>query len=147
MHPNEAADSDSFFHTGEDSGNDHHVGFGEDSRLEATEDFDWGDLAERLGEADDAKFTHGYAQWLRLQQLAEGLARWTYQSPSHTNTDGIAIRTIVQNWFLIKELQPLTLTQLARMYGKDKQSLGRWVDDFKRRFPGLRNCHMKERGG
>jgi hypothetical protein len=50
----------------------------------------------------------------------------------------------VQNWFLIKELQPLSLTQLARMYGKDKQSLGRWVDDFKRRFPGLRNCHMKE---
>jgi hypothetical protein len=144
MHPHEAADSDSFFSTGEDSGNDHHIGFGEDSRPEATQDFDWGELAYRLGEADEAKFTHGYAQWLRLQQLAEGLARWTYQSPSHTNTDGIAIRTIVQNWFLIKELQPLSLTQLARMYGKDKQSLGRWVDDFKRRFPGLRNCHMKE---
>jgi hypothetical protein len=144
MHPHEAADNGEFFTRDGDRDSEHHVGFGEDSRPEATADFDWSDLEQRLGEADEAKYTHGYAQWLRLMQLAEGLARWTYQSPSHTNTEGIAIRVIVQNWFLIKELQPLSLTQLARMYGKDKQSLGRWVDDFKRRFPGLRNCHMKE---
>jgi hypothetical protein len=144
MHPHEAADGDSFFSGNGDRDGEYHLGFGEDSRPEATADFDWPELYDRLKEVDDAKFTHGYATSLLLLQLAEGLSRWTYQSPSHTNMDGKAIRCAIVEWFTIKELQPLTLTQLARMYGKDKQSFGRWVDDFKRRFPGLRNCHMKE---
>jgi hypothetical protein len=121
-----------------------HLGHGEDGAIEQTTDFDWAGLEEKLGEVDQAKYTHQYATWLLLQQLAEGLARWTYQSPNHRNMEGKAIRQAIVEWFTIKELQPLSLTELARMYGKDKQSFGRWVDDFKKRFPGLRNCHMKE---
>lgn len=73
----------------------------------------------------------------------ERMVRWVYQDPHHRNLNGVAIRSIIVSWLMLRELQGLTLTQLAGMYGLDKQSLGRWVDDFKRTFPSVRSCHFR----
>jgi hypothetical protein len=71
------------------------------------------------------------------------LLQWTWQS-GMKNPDGVKIRAIIMCWIFLKELRPLTLTQLARGYGLKKQSLGRWVDDFKVKFPEARTVHMRD---
>lgn len=57
---------------------------------------------------------------------------------------GLMIRAAVSSWAVVPLLRPLTLTKLAIGLGLKKQSLGRWVDHFKRRFPEIRNSHMRE---
>jgi len=42
------------------------------------------------------------------------------------------IRATILCWVFLEHLRPLTLTDLARASGKKKQSIGRWVDEFKR---------------
>jgi hypothetical protein len=127
---------------------DHHLAYTEDSHLEPTVDFDYGEVAKELREAvtdEDPAQALTEEEWRKLQGGLEGVIRWIYQDPLHRNMDGIAIRGLIVAWIVVKELQPLNLTELSRMYGKDKQSLGRWVEDFKKRFPGVRNCHMKDK--
>ncbi len=71
------------------------------------------------------------------------LLEWVWQG-GMKNSDGLKIRTAIACWVFLKHLHPLTLTQLARGFGKQKQSYGRWVDHFKIEFPHIRNPHMKE---
>ena len=59
------------------------------------------------------------------------------------NPDGLQIRAMLLCWNFLEHLRPLTLTQLARGFGKRKQSLGRWQDQFKLDFPEIKTCHMK----
>ncbi len=70
------------------------------------------------------------------------LLKWVWQS-GMKNADGIQLRAIIVCWIFLKVLRPLQLTQLAGAFGKHKQSLGRWVDDFKRCFPRIRIPHMR----
>ncbi len=70
------------------------------------------------------------------------LLKWLWQSGMR-NPEGIQIRAIILCWVFIKALRPLDLTQIAGIFGKDKQSLGRWVDDFKLAFPRIRIAHMR----
>lgn len=74
--------------------------------------------------------------------VIRALAAWTYQNGSR-NMDGKAIRCAIVEKIVLPHLQPLTLTQLAKGYGKHKQSFGRWVDHFKLTFPSVKTCHMK----
>jgi hypothetical protein len=119
----------------------------EDGHLEQAIPFDLEQVCRDLGEAatdPDPSERLTDQEWQQLHGGLESLFRWIYQDPHHTNHNGLLIRTLIVAWIIVKELQPLTLTQLARMYGKDKQSFGRWVDDFKLQFPAVRNCHMKD---
>lgn len=70
------------------------------------------------------------------------LLSWIWQS-GMKNPEGIQIRAILVCWIFMKELRPLTLTQMATGFGKKKQSLGRWHDNFKRRFPDIITPHMR----
>jgi hypothetical protein len=85
---------------------------------------------------------------LSPEQLAAGLEvmdkllKWVWQS-GMKNSDGVKIRVIILCWICLKELRSLSLTDMATGYGMDKQSLGRWVDDFKRRYPTVRIPHMR----
>lgn len=74
--------------------------------------------------------------------VIRGLMAWTYQNGS-TNMEGKAIRNAIIEWLVLPQLRHLTLTQISKAYGKHKQSLGRWVDDFKRTFPTVKTVHMK----
>jgi hypothetical protein len=98
-----------------------------------------GDLAD--GE-EPLSFTPG--EWEKFRRALERIFLWIYQDPHHRNLNGVEIRALIVAWFVVKELHPLSLTQLARMYGREKQSFGRWVDEFKTAFPEVRNCHMEE---
>lgn len=71
------------------------------------------------------------------------LVEWIWQD-GMKNVEGLQIRAIIVCWIFLSQLRPLTLTQMAAGFGKRKQSLGRWVDDFKRSFPRIRICHMKD---
>jgi len=85
---------------------------------------------------------------LTPEQLAAGLdvmdklLKWVWQS-GMKNSDGVKIRSIILCWICLKEIRFMTLTDLATGYGMDKQSLGRWVDEFKARFPAVRIPHMR----
>jgi hypothetical protein len=70
------------------------------------------------------------------------LLNWVWQD-GMKNPDGLQLRSMVICWVFLKELRPMQLSELARGFGKKKQSLGRWVDDFKRRFPNIRTPHMR----
>jgi hypothetical protein len=76
------------------------------------------------------------------QQVIRSLITWIWQDGMQ-DARGIQIRSIIVCWVFLPHLHPLTMTELARGFGKDKQSLGRWVDDFKLKFPTLRNAHMQ----
>ena len=81
-----------------------------------------------------------------LERSVKGMQRlceWIWQT-GMKNPDGVKIRAIICCWVILPELRPLTLTQLARGYGLKKQSIGRWVDDFKRVFPRVQNAHMRK---
>ncbi len=53
------------------------------------------------------------------------------------NMDGIEIRATIAGWIFLPYLRKSSLTEISALVGRDKQSLGRWVDDFKVRFPGI----------
>ena len=75
-------------------------------------------------------------------KLFRCLLRWMWQNGMR-NTDGLTLRAIIVCWVFIEELQPLGLTQMARGYGRYKQSLGRWMDNFKASFPMIKTPHMR----
>jgi hypothetical protein len=76
-------------------------------------------------------------------RLMRALLAWIFQN-GMKNTDGITLRAILICWIFLKELRPLQLSELARGFGKDKQSLGRWHDQFKVDFPFIKTPHMRQ---
>jgi len=76
------------------------------------------------------------------KQIFSALVNWIWQD-GMKDERVIQIRAVIVCWVFLKHLHPLNLTELARGFGKDKQSLGRWVDDFKLKFPTIRNPHMQ----
>ena len=71
------------------------------------------------------------------------LVEWLWQD-GMKNVDGLQNRSVVLCWVFLSQLRTLTMTEMAKGFGKKKQSLGRAVDDFKRRFPKIRIAHMKD---
>ena len=63
---------------------------------------------------------------------------WVYDA-GPKNLDGFVCRSIIACWVFVAPLRAKTMTQIAADFGKHKQSLGRWVDDFKVRFPEIAN--------
>lgn len=111
----------------------------ENSQATLTCDFPFADVAANLGEIDpDAKRDDV------TELVCEEFRRvysWIYQPPCK-DMDGFICRSIIGAWVFIPEIRSLTLTEIAGRFGKHKQSLGRWVDDFKRQFPEITN-HMQ----
>lgn len=70
------------------------------------------------------------------------LLEWVWQD-GMKNPEGLTIRAIVVCWVFLPHLHALNLTEMAQAFGKHKQSLGRWVDEFKPKFPRITNPHIK----
>jgi len=62
------------------------------------------------------------------------LFAWVYQPPCK-DQEGFYCRAIIACWIFVPQLRSYTMTEMAGRFGKKKQSLGRWVEDFKREFP------------
>lgn len=72
-----------------------------------------------------------------MQRMQE-LMRWGYNfKADHLDSNGMLIRFAILAWLFVPELQDSSLSKFARGIGKKKQSLGRWVIDFKREFPAI----------
>ena len=71
------------------------------------------------------------------------LVEWLWQD-GMKNCDGLQNRATVLCWVFLSQLRTLTMTEMAKGFGKKKQSIGRAVDDFKRTFPKIRIAHMKD---
>lgn len=71
------------------------------------------------------------------------ILEWIFQD-GMKNPDGLKIRAIIACWVLLEWLRPLTETQMANGFGLEKQSLGRWVVEWKKKFPALKIPHFRE---
>lgn len=116
----------------------------EDGKFEQSEQFPFDEIDSRLGNPiPESELTEFSAEEIDAAcKVFSALVTWIWQS-GMKNAEGITIRAIIVCWIFLKHLHPLTLTQMSRGFGKKKQSLGRWVDDFKRKFPQVKTCHMK----
>lgn len=83
---------------------------------------------------------HPNANTDREVKAVQSVLRWIAQGVPK-NGNGIEIRATIMMWKFLPYLQPKSLTEMAAMVGRDKQSLGRWHDDFKRTF----GTHIKRR--
>ena len=76
------------------------------------------------------------------KRALQRVLHWVYRN-GRNEKNGIAIRAIVATWIFTPEVGRYKLTELALACGKDKQSFGRWVDDWKKHFPNIKNNHME----
>jgi hypothetical protein len=118
--------------------------FDEDGHPQGTVDFDYDAIDRNAFHVEPEKEAEVSAENLEAAARAfRQLVEWMWQD-GMKNDEGLKLRAIIVCWVFLDHLNPVSLTELARAFGKKKQSLGRWVDDFKRVFPKLRNGHMKD---
>jgi hypothetical protein len=105
--------------------------FDQEGQPEATVDFPYDEIDRRLSSPESPPIrVDGEGRLLRtiLEWVADKV-------PRHGN--GLEIRATIAAWIFLPYLRGYTMTELAAMIGRDKQSVGRWVDDFRRTFPGV----------
>ena len=126
------------------SATDREPAFAEDGHIEPSIGFDYDSIDRHVFQIEPAndrdRLTPEQAD--AACQMFRSLVEWLW-SDAKKNVEGLQIRAMIICWLFVPEIQSLTLTEMARGFGKKKQSLGRWVDDFKPRFPWLVTCHMK----
>lgn len=75
-------------------------------------------------------------------KLLRTVLTWVW-SGGINNIEGLQIRAMIVCWIFLERLKPLTETELAKIFGKDKQSVGRWVEEWKKAYPTVHTPHMK----
>jgi len=116
--------------------------FDDGSMAVPSQDFDYDAVDKNLGfDTGDVSQVDIAAAISVLQKILE----WIYQPGRKgiQNGDGIEVRAVIACWIFLTRLRPLSLTQIASMHGRDKQSLGRWVAKWKEKFPEIKTDHMK----
>ena len=122
--------------------------FDDQGRVVGVQHFDYDEIDSRLRENLFSPEAQEELSQLTPEEVAAGLklfralVRWMWQD-GMKNVNGLAIRSMIVCWIFIEELHPLTLTQVARGFGRHKQSHGRWVEIFKRCFPMVKTPHMR----
>ncbi len=111
------------------------TGHAEDGRLVPCVDFDYEAIDRNVFEAEDVKDLHELPpESIDLAlKLHRTMLEWIFQD-GMKNPEGIQIRAILACWIWLPYLEPLSLTELSIGFGKQKQSFGRWVDEFKEHF-------------
>lgn len=123
--------------------NDPRPAFGRDGQREASIGFDFGAIDRDLdGGAFECVKDCPIARDAAANMLKRVL-EWVWQRDPQ-NAQGIEIRAAIACWVFVPMLRPLTMSKVAAYCGnRDKQSLGRWVDEFKRDFPEIKTSHMQ----
>jgi hypothetical protein len=110
--------------------------FDESGDASGVSHFPYDEIDERLAAAPitHAAASHPTAQFHEQALFAlESALAWAVQDVPK-NCNGIEIRTTILAWKFLPHLRAKTLTEIAAMIGRDKQSVGRWHDDFKEHF-------------
>ncbi len=113
---------------------------GEAGQIEATTDFPYDAIDQNMAPPLESVREAGAND--RGLKMFIRLVEWLWQDGKR-NPEGLLIRAGIVCWIFLPHLHPLTLTQMAGLFCKHKQSWGRWVDDWKLTFPKIRNPHMK----
>jgi hypothetical protein len=120
------------------------VAHGEDGAPIGWTGFDYDTIEDRLfnyrPESDLSEFSQDDID--RALKVLTTLLEWVWQS-GMKNGNGIQIRAIIMCWIFLKHVRPLQEAELARGFGKKKQSLGRWVENFKKAFPRIKVPHFR----
>ncbi|HEV2210838.1 MAG TPA: hypothetical protein VG167_18855 [Verrucomicrobiae bacterium] len=115
----------------------------EDGRPVPASQFDYNQVDEDVfghqPESDLSEFSQQEVD--RALVVLRVLLSWIWQN-GMKNSEGLKIRAIIICWIFLKELRPMSLTELATGFGMKKQSLGRWHDHFKTVFK-IRTPHMR----
>lgn len=61
---------------------------------------------------------------------------WVYQPPCE-DLNGLTCRCLIACWVFVPQLREYSQSEFAGRCGKKKQSLNRWIKDFKRTFPDV----------
>jgi hypothetical protein len=110
---------------------------GEDGSLVHVDQFDWAKIEP---ESDLVGMDQESVD--RAIVVMRSLLQWVWKNGMN-NPEGLQLRAMIVCWLFLKELRPMQLSELARGFGKKKQSVGRHVDDFKVHFPKFRSPHMR----
>jgi hypothetical protein len=119
------------------------IAHGEDGKPVGWTDFDYDTIEDRLFNfkpGDLSEFSQEDVD--RALKVFTTLLDWVWQS-GMKNGNGIQIRAIIVCWVFLKHVRPLQEAELARGFGKKKQSINRWVEHFKKSFPRIKIPHFR----
>jgi hypothetical protein len=117
--------------------------FNEQHRREPTCEPDYDAIDRNVFGVDDVTLDGASTEARELAvRMMIRLKSWDFQDGLKYK-EGLMIRSAVSAWAVVPDIRLFTLTQLSLGLGLEKQSLGRWVDRFKRDFPLIRNDHMR----
>jgi hypothetical protein len=114
----------------------------EDGSLTAAVEFDYEIVERNVFSSAEPAETGNQSAIDASVILFQRFTRWVFQD-GKKNADGVKIRAMIVCWIFIPELRSLTETDLAIGFGMKKQSIGRWVEQWKRDFPHIRSPHMR----
>jgi hypothetical protein len=116
---------------------------GEDGKLVGCTQFDYEAVEEGLFDYTPEELAEISQE--DLDRAIKGmtvLLEWVFQNGMN-NPEGLKIRSIIVCWVFLKQLRPLNETEMARGFGMKKQSLERWVEQFKKCFPTIKMPHFR----
>jgi hypothetical protein len=125
---------------------DNHTAYDDLSQVTQTVDFSYEEIDRRFGVAhlhEEQLEKLSEADVEKVCEMHRRIWDWVGQD-CFKNLDGFNDRSIIAAWVFCSSLkwETKSMTDLAGRFGKKKQSLGRWVDDFKKQFPEVAN-HMQ----
>ena len=97
-------------------------------------DFDWKQVEHDLDGPDAPPDTDQLVETICACQ--NRIWEWVYHAPCR-DLDGFMCRAIIATWVFYSPMRAYSMTEIAGRFGKKKQSLGRWVVDFKIQFPEI----------
>ena len=119
------------------------TGYAADHSVELTTDPDWDEL-EKLIFGVDSSDSRAASVSAATVELMRKMMEWVYGDFKSPDKRGIANRSIVLCWFVLPAIERLSLTELAAVHGCSKQNLGKCSTAFQKRFPEVRNSHIKK---
>lgn len=114
----------------------------DDGSLTAAVEFDYEAIERNLFARRAAEEIDNQAVIDGAARLFQQFMRWVWQD-GKKNPNGVQIRAMIACWIFIPELRPLKETDLAIGWGMKKQSIDRWVQEWKKDFPKVRSPHMR----
>lgn len=111
--------------------------YDDNKEITLTTEFPWSEVDEKVfGVVEKSP------DWVESTlECQRRIWQWVYQG-SCEDLDGFMCRSIVVCWVFVPVLRSYTMTEIAGRFGKKKQSLGRWVVDFKKEFPDV-TAHLQ----
>jgi len=117
------------------------LSFSANHQPEATTDFPYEEASAHIFGGHKTETEKQDAQREGIQLMYDFI-RWIFKS-GMKDRDGISTRAITLRWILLPDVESMTMTEMATAHGCTKQNIGKWVADFKKTFPRVKNKHMR----